>query len=133
MTGNSCSVGDLPETRAWAPMCHNIFCGGSSFLGSTSTSTSTRSCDMFDGISTFKRSNVTLVEKREDHLCWGLKSGEVILLGGSHSTRTTERVSADAGGLSSSADFSLQYDIRYGNLNHNKNYYHQLYLAIPVE
>ena len=101
VTGNSCPVGDLPEARFRASMCNNMIFGGF-------TSGSERSCEMFDGSSSFTRLPVTLVERRDDHLCWGLKSGEVILLGGSNSKRTTERVSAD--GSSSSADFSLPYD-----------------------
>jgi len=103
VTGRSCPVGNLPQSRAQATMCNNMICGDG---GSPDTS---RTCDMFDGSSTFTRLSVTLVEKRREHLCWGLKSGEVILLGGQYSKRTTERVSA--GGLSSSASFSLQHDI----------------------
>ena len=102
MTGHSCPVGDLPQPRYNAPICSNLFCGGS---GSPD---SKRSCDKFDGSYSFTRLPVTLVEQRHFHLCWGLKSGEVILLGGRDSQRTTEKVSAD--GSSSSASFSLPYD-----------------------
>ena len=101
-TGHSCPVGDLPQTRRDTQMCNSMLCGG---YGSPEPD---RSCEMFDGSYSFTRLPVTLVERRDDHLCWGLKSGEVILLGGSSSKRTTERVSAD--GSSSSADFSLPYD-----------------------
>jgi len=66
---------------------------------------------MFDGISSFTRLPVSLVQRRDDHLCWGLQSGEVILFGSYDSKRTTERVSAD--GLSSSTDFNLPYDTSY--------------------
>ena len=104
MTRRFCSVGNLAQPRSRAPMCNNIICGGIGYPDPF------RTCEMFDGSSTFTRLSVTLVEKREDHLCWGLKSGEVILLGGYDSQRTTERVSAD--GFSSSASFSLKHDTR---------------------
>ena len=102
VTGHSCPVEDLPQTRRDAPLCNNMFCGG---YGSPDPD---RYCEMFDGSSSFTTLPVTLEEKRFNHLCWGLKSGEVILLGGTDSKRTTERVSAD--GSSSSPDFSLRYD-----------------------
>ena len=101
-TGNSCATGKLPQTREDTAMCNNMICGGN---GSPEPD---RTCELFDGISSFTRLPVTLVEKRDDLPCWGLNSGEVILFGGTENRRTTERVSAD--GSSSSADFSLQYD-----------------------
>ena len=101
-TGTSCAVGNLPQTRQDTSMCNNMICGG---YGSPEPD---RTCELFDGVSSFTRLNVTLVERRDDLPCWGLKSGEVILFGGSNSKRTTERVSAD--GKSSSADFSLEDD-----------------------
>ena len=105
VTGHSCPVGDLPQTRRDAQMCNSMLCGG---YGSPDPD---RSCEMFDGSSSFTRLPVTLVEARDGHLCWGLKSGEVLLLGGRGSTRTTERISED--GSSSSPDFSLRYDTAY--------------------
>ena len=105
VTGHSCPVGDLPQPRQDAPLCNNIICGG---YGAPDPE---RSCEMFDGISSFTRLPVSLVQRRDDHLCWGLQSGEVILFGSYDSKRTTERVSAD--GLSSSTDFNLPYDTRY--------------------
>ena len=104
MTGHSCPVGDLPGTRQDAPICNNIICGGD---GQPEPD---QSCDMFDGSSSFTRLPVSLVRKRDDHLCWALKSGEVILFGSYDSKRTTERVSAD--GSSSTVDFNLPYDTR---------------------
>ena len=68
-----------------------------------------RSCEMFDGNTTFKVLPVRLVEKRGRHICWGLKTGDVLLLGGSFSPKTTEKVAAD--GSSSSLDFKLPYGI----------------------
>ena len=103
-TGHSCLAGDLTTDRQDAPICNNIICGG---YGSPDPE---RICERFDGRSSFKRLEVYLNRDRDDHLCWGLKSGEVILLGGYHSQRTTERVSAD--GFSSSASFSLKHDTR---------------------
>ena len=69
-----------------------------------------RSCVKFGGNGTFTPLPVSLVEERQQHLCWSLPSGEVLLLGGGSLT-TTERVSTD--GSSSSADFTLPYDTRY--------------------
>ena len=70
---------------------------------------SKRSCVKFEANGTFTPLTVSLVEERNYHLCWGLPSGEVLLLGGQMSMTTTERVSAD--GSSSSADFPLEYSI----------------------
>ena len=69
-----------------------------------------KSCEKFDGISSFTSLPVRLVKERNNHLCWGLKSGDVLLLGGYHSHTTTERVSAD--GSSSKLDFKLPYRIQ---------------------
>ena len=68
-----------------------------------------KSCVKFDGKSTFTALRVRLVHERRMHLCWGLKSGDVLLLGGvdSKSRDSTERVSAD--GSSSISDFKLTY------------------------
>ena len=69
-----------------------------------------RSCVKFEGNGTFTALPVSLVEERYAHLCWGLPSGEVLLMGGWSSLTTTERVSTD--GSSSSPDFTLPYDTR---------------------
>ena len=66
-----------------------------------------RSCVKFGGNGTFTSLPVSMVEERTSHLCWGLPSGEVLLIGGWRSPTTTERVSTD--GSSSSADFNLSY------------------------
>merc|ERR1711874_1516 len=107
VTGNSCPVGDLPQNRKESPICNNMICGG---LGSPDPR---RSCELFDGSSSFTRLPVTLLQRRSHHLCWGLKSGEVILFGGSDdsSGNSTERISAD--GSSSSEDFSLPYNTSF--------------------
>ena len=102
-TGTSCAAGILPQSKQDASMCNNMICGG---YGKPTDPDQT--CELFDGVSSFTRLPVTLLEKRDDLPCWGLKSGEVNLFGGTDSTRTTERVSAD--GSSSAADFSLPYD-----------------------
>ena len=83
-------------------MCNNMVCGG--WTGRTG---GLKSCEKFDGISTFTPLPVRLIKSRYGHLCWGLKSGDVLLLGGQDST--TERVSAD--GSSSKLDFKLPYEI----------------------
>ena len=67
-----------------------------------------RSCVKFGGNGTFIPLPVSMVEERTSHICWGLPSGEVLLLGGWSSPTTTERISTD--GSSSSADFTLPYD-----------------------
>ena len=64
----------------------------------------------FEANGNFTSLPVRLLEKRHSHLCWGLPSGEVLLLGGRESPTTTEKVSSD--GSSSSADLTLPYDIR---------------------
>ena len=66
--------------------------------------------------------SVSLVERRDSHLCWGLQGGEVLLLGGRNSQTTTELISAD--GTSSKADFDLPFKIGYNDLylkNTNNN------------
>jgi len=95
-----CSVGDMPEPRFRSSLCHGLVCGG---YGDSSL----RSCVKFEADGTFSPTAVTLLQKRRDHLCWGLPSGEVLLMGGDYSGTTTERVSSD--GSSSSADFTLPY------------------------
>ena len=98
----TCSVGNLKQARREHTMCNNMVCGGW-------TTVAEKSCEKFDGISSFTSLPVRLVKSRISHLCWGLKSGDVLLLGGSSSKTTTERVSAD--GSNSKLDFKLPYKI----------------------
>ena len=98
-SNESCPAGDIKRPRGSASFCNNLLCGGDPTL---------RSCEKFDGISTFEELPVSLVERRTFHLCWGLQSGEVLLLGGENSGSNTELVSAD--GTSSLANFSLPYE-----------------------
>ena len=81
--------------------CNNFLCGGRG-------ATPEKSCEKFDG-ENFELLPVGLVEPREDHLCWGLDSGEVILLGGLKSPKTSELVSAD--GTWSTTFFELPTNI----------------------
>ena len=104
VTRRTCSVGNLKQTRSSPSMCNNMVCGGW-----TRRTGGLKSCEKFDGISSFTSLPVRLVERRYRHLCWGLKSGDVLLLGGSSSETTTERVSAD--GSSSKLDFKVPYEI----------------------
>ena len=83
-------------------MCHDMVCGGEGH------ETSRRSCERFHE-NKFTLLPVTLIRDRVRHLCWGLKSGEVLLLGGLGGGRFSEKVSAD--GSSSSLDFELAYEI----------------------
>ena len=101
-TRRTCSVGNLKLARSGHTMCNNMVCGGW-------FREAEKSCEKFDGISSFTSLPVRLVERRYRHLCWGLKSGDVLLLGGSYSEKTTERVSAD--GSSSKFAFKLPYRI----------------------
>ena len=98
------SIDNLKQMRKFHTMCLNMLCGGRG-------SAALRSCEKFDGTSAFRSLGVRLAEERYGHLCWGLPSGEVLLLGGRSRTsrQTTERVSAD--GSSSSLDFRLEYRI----------------------
>ena len=98
---SNCSVGNLNIGRSGPSMCNNIVCGGDGEQAQ-------RTCEKFDGISSFTSLPVRLVGQRWSHSCWGLKSGDVLLLGGQDSnTETAERVSAD--GSSSSFAFKLPY------------------------
>ena len=101
VTRRTCSVGNPKQARAEHTMCNNIVCGGW-------FREAKKSCEKFDGISSFTSLPVRLVKERNNHLCWGLKSGDVLLLGGQDFT--TERVSAD--GSSSKLDFKLPYIIQ---------------------
>ena len=102
----SCPVGNLNQARYFPTMCHNMVCGG----GGQRRKNAENSCEKFDGKFRFTSLPVRLVQKRIYHLCWGLKSGDVLLLGGYTSSSSTERVSAD--GSSSSLDFKLPYKTR---------------------
>ena len=104
MTGRSCKIGDLPVATDDLTICNNVVCGGER---------ATRSCYQFDGVGTFTALSVTLIYPRENHLCWGLPSGEILLLGGQTGSaqQTTEKISVD--GSSSTANFTLPYDIKY--------------------
>ena len=99
ITGQTCKVGDLPQARYQGSLCNNVYCGGTGGWWS---------CVKFQG-GTFSKMSATLVQSRADHICWGLPSGEILLMGGSSSLSktTTERLSSD--GMSSSPDFNLAY------------------------
>ena len=101
-TGRSCKIGDLPVATSVLTLCGNLACGGWNTLDS---------CSRFDGPGTFTSLSVTLKEERSYHLCWPLRSGKVLLLGGLSSKSTTERLSAY--GTSSTPDFNLPYNIRF--------------------
>ena len=69
-TRRTCSVGNLKLARSVHTMCNNMVCGGW-------TREAKKSCEKFDGISTFTPLPVRLIKSRYGHLCWGLKSGDV--------------------------------------------------------
>ena len=116
MTRRGCSVGSLNRERVGHTMCNNMVLGGEwvecqrdpncTGDGCTICESQEGTCEKFDGISTFKLLPVRLIGDWRYHLCWGLKSGDVLLLG---HHQTTERVSAD--GSSSSLDFPLPYPL----------------------
>ena len=109
-TSRSCSVGNLNIARSGPSICHNIVCGGW-------VKEAERSCEKFDGISTFTSLPVRLVGVRWSHSCWGLKSGDVLLFGGytdedwkyDKDSTSAEKVSAD--GSSSKIAFTFDYHI----------------------
>ena len=105
-TNNSCNLTDLPGERRYGhSLCRDLLCGG---WGST-----TRSCLKLNPLTgVFTSTSVSLVEKRANNLCWDFEGveGQTLLIGGTYSGRSTELVSPD--GLSSSANFSLQYYTR---------------------
>ena len=90
-------LGNTKERRSGATFCNNFLCGGRG-------ASSERSCEKFDG-ENFEPLPVSLLGRREFHMCWGLKSGEVILLGGDSNGSTSEIISSD--GTSSSPSFKL--------------------------
>ena len=102
-TNHSCRLADLPgEVRYGHTLCGQMLCGGGDF------SSTQRSCLKLNPLTgAFSPTSVRLVEEREDHLCWDV-DGDVLLLGGGFSQRSTELVNSD--GLSSSASFNLIYD-----------------------
>ena len=69
------------------------------------------SCLRYNGDGSVTTLDLRLENKRNNHLCWTLPSGEVLLMGGSNSEGTTDKVSAD--GESSSRDFNLNYWVKY--------------------
>ena len=101
ITNKSCKVGDLPKERSYGSLCNSVYCGGNG---------GERSCVKLEG-GTSKQLPATLVQKRRYHLCWGLPSGEILIMGGRYSNKTTEKLGAD--GSSSSPDFNLAYPASY--------------------
>ena len=73
-------------------MCNNIICGG---FSNKTDKIQQRSCIKWDeNEGKFKKLPVLLNKTRDNSLCWGLKSGDVILFGGhDETTGDTERVS----------------------------------------
>ena len=105
-TGSSCDYGEESNGRQGHTMCNNMVCGGERWGAPRATT-----CRKHNGDSSFPLLPLTTVEERSWHLCWGLQSGEVLLLGGGRDQTqdTTELISAD--GSSSSASFNLDYKV----------------------
>ena len=82
-------------------LCNNILCGGGF------STTLQRSCRLFDCKSSLLSLQVSLLNSRSNHLCWSLRSGDILLLGGTYSPKTTEKVFRD--GSSSFPKFNLPY------------------------
>ena len=98
-SGRSCPLPDLPEGTYDHSHCGNLLCGDNSCLKMNPTGS-------------FSPTSVSLLQKRESHLCWSLPGGggEVMLLGGYYSPTTTEIVSADGSSTKPSGD--LEYKIK---------------------
>ena len=65
-----------------------------------------RTCVKWDDeANKFVNLNVRLIEPRDNHICWGLPSGDVLLFGGTDDVHDTERVFKD--GKSSETAFQL--------------------------
>ena len=100
-SGPSCELPTLPGPRYHHSQCGALLCGGEGGVGSPRTS-----CLKFQA-GTFTETSVTLVQKRATHLCWTLNEGEILLMGGSYSFKTTEIVNAE--GTHSTPGFDLPY------------------------
>ena len=101
-TKESCQANDLPMASEGGSLCNNLICGGDNMY---------HSCLRYNGDGSVTTLDLRLENKRRNHLCWTLPSGEVLLMGGSNSEGTTDKVSAD--GESSSRDFNLNYWVKY--------------------
>ena len=85
-------------------MCNNMICGGFSKLHQTGNVD--RSCVKWDeAANNFTTLNIKLKEPRDNLLCWGLPSGDVLLFGGTDDVHDTERVFQN--GTSSEIAFQL--------------------------
>ena len=85
-------------------MCNNMICGG--FSKTPQTQNIDKSCVKWDeAAKNFTTLNITLKEPRDNLLCWGLQSGDVLLFGGTDDVHDTERVFKD--GKSSETAFQL--------------------------
>merc|ERR1711988_941271 len=80
----SCPLTDLPEGMYHHSQCGNLLCSEMSCLKMPSTGS-------------FSPAPISLLEFRLGHLCWSLPGGggEVMLLGGGYSERTTEVISSN--------------------------------------
>ena len=94
-------------------MCNNIICGG--FSKNPEVVGFDRSCVKWDEEATkFIKLDVKLIKPRDNIVCWGLQSGDVLLFGGHDSgdnISATERVFKNVS--SSEIAFSLK-------INHHK-------------
>ena len=104
-TKESCQLADLPgHGRHHHSLCGHLLCGGLN----ENSSTTRQSCLMLNHLTgDFSPTSVRLEVEREDHLCWDV-DGDVLLIGGGFSQRSTELVNSD--GLSSSGSFHLASD-----------------------
>ena len=88
-------------------MCNNIICGGFWIQPPPGKPDPIdRSCIKWDTeAKNWKNLTVKLKESRDNHVCWGLRSGEVLLFGGADHKSNAEKLSKD--GKSSKIAFDL--------------------------
>ena len=84
ITRRACPLPYLPKNMLGHSQCGNLLCSG-------------RSCLKMNSTGSFSPAPVSLLQDRYQHLCWSLPGGggEVMLLGGGYSERTTEVISSN--------------------------------------
>merc|ERR1711988_1925291 len=108
----TCPLPDLHEVMVGHSQCGNLLCGQNSCLKMTSTGS-------------FSSAPVSLLQFRDNHLCWSLPGGggEVMLLGGSKSTEKTEVISSNFNSTKPSWDLKYKTRLACGverrHLHHN--------------
>ena len=100
-TGEGCSLPQLPEERHYHSQDGGLGCGGKSRF---TTGWYEDCIEWTPASGTWTKHNIS--EKRLGHVSWATPSG-VWLIGGTYSTRSTEKVGSPG------ESFDLKYDTRY--------------------